>query len=114
MPFSLSSRTKKNRRSCRFWKWLCYLLKVAVAVVFHPSNAAPYQSGAVVALAPNQIAVKRVVVLEIVVLSHVVAILGVQLVHLAPLAAVANAPALALAQAVRSLDYDGNRKVPED
>ncbi|RZB55275.1 hypothetical protein D0Y65_044903 [Glycine soja] len=86
----------------------------AVAVVFHPSNAAPYQSGAVVALAPNQIAVKRVVVLEIVVLSHVVAILGVQLVHLAPLAAVANAPALALAQAVRSLDYDGNRKVPED
>ncbi|KAH1201102.1 Guanine nucleotide-binding protein subunit gamma 3 [Glycine max] len=76
-------------------------VKVAVAVVFHPSNAAPYQSGAVVALAPNQIAVKRVVVLEIVVLSHVVAILGVQLVHLAPLAAVANAPALALAQAVR-------------
>ncbi|KAH1201103.1 Guanine nucleotide-binding protein subunit gamma 3 [Glycine max] len=127
--------TKKNRRSCRFWKWLWYHLfilllflflyqlntsfhmacpvltslgsavvaavKVAVAVVFHPSNAAPYQSGAVVALAPNQIAVKRVVVLEIVVLSHVVAILGVQLVHLAPLAAVANAPALALAQAVR-------------
>lgn len=74
---------------------------VAVAAVFHPSNAAPYQSGAVVALAPNQIAVKRVAVLEIVVLSHVVAILGVQLVHLAPLAAVANAPALALAQAVQ-------------
>ncbi|RDX84672.1 Guanine nucleotide-binding protein subunit gamma 3, partial [Mucuna pruriens] len=74
--------------------------KVAVAVVFHPSIA-PYQSGAVVALAPNYIAVKRVVVLEIVVLSHVVAILGVQLVHLALLAAVANAPALALAQAVQ-------------
>ncbi|KAH1216376.1 Guanine nucleotide-binding protein subunit gamma 3 [Glycine max] len=76
-------------------------VKVAVAAVFHPSNAAPYQSGAVVALAPNQIAVKRVAVLEIVVLSHVVAILGAQLVHLAPLAAVANAPALALAQAVQ-------------
>jgi len=74
---------------------------VAVAVVFHPSNAAPYQSGAVAALAPNHISVKRAVVLEIVVLSHVVAILGVQLVHLAPLAAVANAPAHALAQAVR-------------
>lgn len=74
---------------------------VAVAVVFHPSNAAPYQSGAVAALAPNHISVKRAVVLEIVVLFHVVAILGIQLVHLAPLAAVANAPALALAQAVQ-------------
>lgn len=78
---------------------------VAVAVVFPPSSAAPYQSGAVVALAPNQIAVKRVVVLGIVVLSHVVAILGVQLVHLAPLVAVANAPALALAQPVLRLAH---------
>ncbi|TKY54411.1 Guanine nucleotide-binding protein subunit gamma 3 [Spatholobus suberectus] len=77
---------------------------IAVAVVFHPSIAAPYQSGAVVALAPNHIAVKRAVVLEIVVLSQEVAILGVQLVHLAPpLAAVANAPALAPAQAVQRL-----------
>ncbi|CAJ1940518.1 unnamed protein product [Sphenostylis stenocarpa] len=92
--------TKKNSRSCRFWKWLCGM-PFAVAVVFLPSNAAPYQSGAVVALAPNHFAVKRAVVLEIVVLFQVVAILGVQLVHLAPLAAVANAPALALAQAVQ-------------
>lgn len=70
---------------------------VAVAAVFHPSNA-PYQNGAVVALVPNQIAVKIAVVWEIVVLSQVVAILGV---HLALLAAVANAPALALAQPVQ-------------
>lgn len=72
-------------------------LAAAAAAVFHPSNA-PYQNGVVVALVPNQIAVKIAVVWEIVVLSQVVAILGV---HLTLLVAVANAPALALAQPVQ-------------
>ena len=70
---------------------------VAAAIVFHPSNV-PYQSGAVVALFPNQDAVKRAVVLEIVVSSQVVAVFSV---YPAPLAAVANAPAVALAPAVQ-------------
>jgi hypothetical protein len=73
---------------------------VAVAAtVFHPS-VVPYLSGtvAVVSLVPNQIAVNKALVREIVVLFQLVAILGVQ--H-ALLYAVANAPALALAQLVQ-------------
>ncbi|CAI8610979.1 unnamed protein product [Vicia faba] len=73
---------KKNRRSCRFWKWLCRMpltvnhAAVAVAAtVFHPSVAL-YLSGtaAVVSLVPNQIAVKIALFRVIVVLSQVVAI----------------------------------------
>ncbi|MCH93707.1 hypothetical protein A2U01_0014660, partial [Trifolium medium] len=75
---------------------------VAVAAtVFHHSVVAPYLSGAVavVSLVPNHpIAVNIAVVREIVVLFQVVAILGV---HHALLYAVANAPALVLAQLVQ-------------
>ncbi|PNY16669.1 guanine nucleotide-binding protein subunit gamma 3-like [Trifolium pratense] len=124
---------KKNRRSCRFWKWLWsdhhtmidklvkfHLLKqqhiyitmtvnhaaaavvaVAATVFHHSVVVAPYLSGAVavVSLVPNHpIAVNIAVVREIVVLFQVVAILGV---HHALLYAVANAPALVLAQLVQ-------------
>ncbi|KAI5415290.1 hypothetical protein KIW84_040654 [Lathyrus oleraceus] len=75
---------------------------VAVAAtVFHPS-VAPYLSGtaAVVSLVPNQIAVKIALFREIVVLFQVVAISGA---YHALLYAVANAPALALAQHVQNV-----------
>lgn len=74
-----------------------HAVPVVAAVVFHPSIV-HYQSGAVVALVQNHIAVKIAVVWENVVLSQVVANLGS---HHAPLAAVANALALVLAQSVQ-------------
>ncbi|KAK2412388.1 guanine nucleotide-binding protein subunit gamma [Trifolium repens] len=105
---------KKNRRSCRFWKWLSRMpltvnhaaavVAAAAQTVFHHSVVALYLSGAAVAVVSlvlnhqnavnNNIAVVR----EIVVLFQLVAILGV---HHALLYAVANAPALVLAQLVQ-------------
>ncbi|KAK2358591.1 guanine nucleotide-binding protein subunit gamma [Trifolium repens] len=113
---------KKNRRSCRFWKWLCGMpcfnlswicltvnhaaavVAAAAQTVFHHSVVALYLSGAAVAVVSlvlnHQIAVNNnlPVVPEIVVLFQLVAILGA---HHALLYAVANAPALVLAQLVQ-------------
>ncbi|KAF1887509.1 hypothetical protein Lal_00040563 [Lupinus albus] len=98
---------KKNRRSCRFWKWLWYhffiwLLHVLVCLVLTSLGSvaavAAVMGGTAVSLVLNHIAVKIVVVLEIVVYPQVVANSSV---HLAPLVAAGNALALALAQHVQ-------------
>ncbi|KAK7328808.1 hypothetical protein VNO77_22932 [Canavalia gladiata] len=81
--------TKKNRRSSRFWKWLCANHAITVVVVFHPSIA-PYQSGIAALVKHHHIAVKRVVVAKNVVFSLLAILSG-----LLPLAAFANALALA-------------------
>ncbi|WJX90921.1 hypothetical protein P8452_72768 [Trifolium repens] len=104
---------KKNRRSCRFWKWLCRMpltvnhaaavVAAAAQTVFHHSVVALYLSGAVAVVSlvlnhQNAVNNNIAVVREIVVLFQLVAILGV---HHALLYAVANAPALVLAQLVQ-------------
>ncbi|RYR77270.1 hypothetical protein Ahy_A01g001722 isoform A [Arachis hypogaea] len=58
--------SKKNRRSCRFWKWLCGLpchaVAAAAAAIVFPPSIAPCQNGCAAACVPlrHQIAVKGV------------------------------------------------------
>ncbi|RYR11354.1 hypothetical protein Ahy_B04g068908 [Arachis hypogaea] len=112
--------SKKNRKSCRFWKWLCSIIdearatsvqgvtaahfpnQVAVdgaAAVLVPDQSAVNGGGgaASVALVLNQNAAKVAAASETAAFSQAVAVFSV---HLALLAAVANAPALVLAPVV--------------